>query len=169
MSFLRILIDVPNRKERRFPNDKKYIDIAANVIALKLDELGAKKDDLVLCGGACGGDLLFAEACLDRGLNLEIRIPFDEPTFLRKSVTFAGDVWRNRFYKVRDNPNTKLFIMPEELGDPPKCVDAYARNNLWQLYTALAWTPLYQESDYCLQEFLAMKKIEETRLQLQGK
>lgn len=160
---------MPNRKERRFPNDKKYIDIAANVIALKLDELGAKKDDLALCGGACGGDLLFAEACLDRGLNLEIRIPFDEPTFLRKSVTFAGDVWRNRFYKVRDNPNTKLFIMPEELGDPPKCVDAYARNNLWQLYTALAWTPLYQESDYCLQEFLAMKKIEETRLQLQGK
>ena len=135
------MIDMPNRKEPRFPNDKKYIDIAARAISLKLDELGAKKDDLALCGGACGGDLLFAEACLERGLHLEIHIPFDEPTFTRKSVAFAGDVWLNRFYKVKGNANTKLFIMPEELGDPPKGVDAYARNNLWQLYTALAWTP----------------------------
>ena len=70
------MIDSPERTEKRFPNDKKYIEIAANAIATKLDQLGAKKDDLALCSGACGGDLLFADACLERDLNLEIRIPF---------------------------------------------------------------------------------------------
>lgn len=135
------MVDSPDRTEKRFPNDKKYIDIAANAIAAKLDELGANKDDLALCGGACGGDLLFAEACLERNLHLEIRIPFEEPTFLQKSVHFAGESWQNRFYKVKKNPNTKLYVMPHEIGQTPEGVDAYARNNLWMLYIALSYTP----------------------------
>jgi tetratricopeptide (TPR) repeat protein len=130
------MIDAPDRAEPRFPADKE--NIAAQAIARKLDELGAGPDDLALCGGACGGDLLFAEACLERDLHLEIRIPFNEPKFLQKSVTFAKDNWRDRFYKVKDHQNTKLAILPEELGPPPKGINSYARNNLWQLYTALA-------------------------------
>jgi tetratricopeptide (TPR) repeat protein len=135
------MIDLPGRKEPRFPNDKKYIDVAANAIAAKLNELGASKDDLALCGGACGGDLLFAESCLEHGLHLEIRIPFDVPTFLRESVTFAGKDWQDKFYKVKNSPNTQLYVMSDEIGAAPKGVDAYVRNNLWQLYTALSWTP----------------------------
>ena len=60
------MVDSPDRTEKRFPNDKKYIDSAANAIAAKLDELGVSKYDSALCGGACGGDLLFAESCLER-------------------------------------------------------------------------------------------------------
>jgi tetratricopeptide (TPR) repeat protein len=134
------MIDSPERTEKRFPNDKKYIEIAANAIATKLDQLGAKKDDLALCSGACGGDLLFAEACLERDLNLELRIPFDIPTFLQKSVNFV-EGWQEIFYKVKNNPKTKLYVMTDELGMTPKGIDAYARNNLWQLYTALSYTP----------------------------
>jgi tetratricopeptide (TPR) repeat protein len=133
------LIDAPGRAEPRFPSDKERI--AAAAIAAKLDELEAGSEDLALCGGACGGDLLFAEACLQRGLHLEVYIPFDEPIFLRGSVTSAGDQWRDRFYKVKAHPLTRLLIMPEELGPLPKKADPYARNNLWQLYTALAWGP----------------------------
>ena len=92
-----------------------------------------------MCGGANGGDILFAEACLKRGLRLEVRIPFEEPRFLRESVTFAGDRWRDRFYAMKANANTKLFMMPEELGSTPASVDPFSRNNLWQLYSALAW------------------------------
>jgi len=132
------MIDTPGRIDPRFPNDQKYIDIAANAIAAKLYELGAGQGDIALCGGACGGDLLFAESSLERGLYLQIRIPFEEPVFLRKSVSFAGDIWRDKFYKVKNNPNTKLYVMPDEIGVPPKGVDIYARNNLWQLYTALS-------------------------------
>lgn len=135
------MVDSPDRTEQRFPNEKKYIDSAANAIAAKLDELGANKYDLALCGGACGGDLLFAESCLERDLHLEIRIPFEEHIFLLKSVNFAGESWQNRFYKVKKNPNTKLYVMPHEIGQTPEGVDAYARNNLWMLYIALSYTP----------------------------
>jgi tetratricopeptide (TPR) repeat protein len=133
------MIDAPGRAEPRFPPDQE--SIAADAIAAKLDELGAGKGDLALCGGACGGDLLFAEACLQRGVRLELRIPFDEPTFLIKSVTFAGDLWRDRFYKVKNHQDTHLYIMPDEIGISPPKVNPYTRNNLWQLYTALACGP----------------------------
>ena len=133
------MVDAPDRKEPRFPAGKEKI--AAKAIADKLDELGAGTEDLALCSGACGGDLLFAEACLQRGLRLEIRIPFDEPMFLRESVTFAGNIWLERFRNVKNQLKTPLLIMPEELGAAPKDVNPYARNNVWQLYTALALKP----------------------------
>jgi tetratricopeptide (TPR) repeat protein len=133
------MIDAPDRPQPRFPADKEAI--AAQAIAAKLDELGAGAEDLALCGGACGGDLLFAEAALARGLRLELRIPFDEPTFLRKSVAFAGAKWTDRFYKVKADPKTRLLVMPDELGPLPKDVNAYARDNLWQLYNALIYEP----------------------------
>ena len=133
------MIDAPDRKDPRFPADKE--PIAAKAIADKLDALGAGPEDLALCGGACGGDLLFAEACLARGLKLELRIPFDEPTFIRKSVAFAPGNWTDRFYQVRGNPNTRLLVMPDELGPAAKEANPYGRDNLWQLYAALSWGP----------------------------
>jgi hypothetical protein len=133
------MIDAPGRKEPRFPPDKEKI--AEEAIARKLDELGAGKQDLGFCGGACGGDLLFAEACLQRGLHLEIRVPFDEPAFLKNSVTFADGNWRNRYYAVKNNRFSTLFVMPEELGPTPENANPYERNNLWQLYTALSMGP----------------------------
>ena len=93
------------------------------------------------CSGACGGDLLFAEACLKRGLHLEIRIPFDKPTFLHESVIFAGETWCDRCYKVKSHENITLFMMLEELGQLPRGINPYVRNNVWQLCTALAWKP----------------------------
>ncbi|MGE0820854.1 MAG: TRAFs-binding domain-containing protein [Candidatus Binatia bacterium] len=135
------MIDAPDRKEPRFPATKE--DIATWALLAKLDELGAGPQDLALCGGACGGDLIFAEACLSRGMRVELRIPFAEPQFLQASVTFPadGDRWRERFYTVKSNPNTKLLVMNDELGPLPKGGNPFARDNLWQLYTALAWGP----------------------------
>ena len=131
-------IDGQGRREPRFP--AKMEQIAAQAISSKLDELGARGDDLGLCGGACGGDLLFAESCLQRGLRLELRIPFKEPDFLNMSVNYAGDVWRDRFYNVKKHPNTRFYIQPEELNVCPEGMNPFSRNNSWQLYTALSWT-----------------------------
>ena len=133
------MIDAPDRPEPRFPPDKE--PIAARAMSEKLAQLGAGQEDLGLCGGACGGDLLFAEAVLKLGLPLEIRIPFAEPTFLQKSVTFAGEQWRERYYAVKKNPLTRLLIMPDELGPLPKNANPYERNNVWQLDSALARGP----------------------------
>lgn len=135
------MIDRPDRPVPRFPAAKR--DVAAAAIASRLDELGAGKSDLAFCGGACGGDLLFAQACLDRGLGLRVRIPFDEPTFLQKSVTFAGEFWQDLYFQIKNHPapRSKILVMPEVLGSTPAGVDPFVRNNLWQLYTALAWGP----------------------------
>ena len=133
------MIDAPGREIARFPEE--MTDAAARAIAGKLDELGAGERDLAMCQGACGGDLLFAQAALDRGLRLELRLPFEEPEFLQKSVAFAGNHWVNQYHKVRANDRTKVMIMSEELGPPPAKRNPYERANLWQLYTALAWGP----------------------------
>jgi hypothetical protein len=131
------MIDQPGRVQPRFPADKEAI--AAQAIEDTLTALNVLPGDLGLCGGANGGDLLFAEACLRRSMRLELRIPSEEPRFLRNSVTFAGDQWRDRFYAVKGHKNTQLFVMTDELGPAPAGVDPYARNNLWQLYSALVW------------------------------
>ncbi len=131
------IIDAPGRAQPRFPPEQE--GTAALAIARLLDELGAGSFDIALCSGACGGDLLFAQACLERGLHLEVHIPFDQPNFLKESVNNAGDKWRDRFFQVKANPKTRMQFMPSELGSPPKGTNPYERNNLWLLYTALAY------------------------------
>lgn len=133
------MIDRPDRKEPRFPADREQV--AAAAIAAKLDELEAGAEDLAICGGACGGDILFAEAALARGLRLQIHIQFAEPEFIQASVGFAGPRWIERFDTLKAHPNTTLLVMPDELGPLPKGADPYERNNLWQLDTALSFGP----------------------------
>jgi hypothetical protein len=127
------MIDAPNRGNLRFPPDKE--PIAALAIAQTLANLGVGPPDLAICGGACGGDLLFAEAVLVRGARLELYIPFDEPGFLEKSVDFADRDWRNRYFAAR--AAAVLHVAPSELGPLLEGEDAYERNNHWMLESAL--------------------------------
>src|SRR5215475_7127311 len=126
------MIDAPARKVPRFPPDKE--PVAAAAIAKTLAEIGVTQGDLAICGGACGGDLLFAEACLARDMRLEIYIPFEEPTFLANSVDFAGGNWHDRYLAVKSRAT--LHGMPEELGPLPAAENAYERNNQWMLERA---------------------------------
>jgi hypothetical protein len=133
------------------------IEAAAAHIRAALDEVGAGADDLGLCGGAAGGDLLFAEACLERGMRVGLHLArneneflaesvadpdrrWDENEFLAESVTFADPDrrWEQSFMRVKENPRTKVLAMPEELGPTPVGVSAHYRCNRWILYTALS-------------------------------
>jgi hypothetical protein len=127
------------RKPPRFPPHKEQSARAA--IAEKLESLTAGPEDLAICGGACGGDTLFLEACRERGLRLQIHIQYEEPEFLKASVGFAGVDWVERFYRLKEYPNASVLVMPDELGPVPRGVNTYERNNLWQLYTALSFGP----------------------------
>jgi hypothetical protein len=127
------MIDAPGRKEARFPPDRE--PIAANAIAETLARIGAGTDDLAICGGACGGDLLFAEAGLARGATLEVYIPFDEQTFLANSVDFADADWRARYFAVKSR--AALHVGTEEFGPLAAGDDPYERNNLWMLQSAI--------------------------------
>ncbi len=131
------MIDAPDRETARFPKEKE--SIAVDAILKQLTDLDAGPEDLAICSGACGGDLIFAEAAMELKLHLELRLPFKIPEFLQNSVSFAGNNWQERFYQVKQNPNTTLSIMLDELGKLPDNTNPYERNNLWQLYSALSW------------------------------
>src|SRR5262245_36101120 len=126
------MIDAPDRKTPRFPAGKEPFAAAAIVDALS--RIGVAGGDLAICGGACGGDLLFAEACLAKGMQVELYIPFDEPTFLAESVDFAGGNWRERYFAVKSKAT--LHLMPDELGPLPAGENAFERNNQWMLAMA---------------------------------
>jgi hypothetical protein len=131
------MIDAPDREKPRFPPNKE--PIAAKAIAAALADLGVESEDLCICGGACGGDLLFAEAALARSARLEFYIPFDEATFLKKSVDFADRDWRARFFAAE--AHATLHVLPFERGATPQDADPYERNNLWMLDAASRFGP----------------------------
>jgi hypothetical protein len=120
-------------KPARFPPEK--VDAAAARIRSALDEIGATAGDLGLCGGASGGDLLFAEACLERGMRMEIRLARRENDFF---FADPGEYWERRFSAVTRHPDTLVLVMPYELGPSPDGVSVHGRCNRWMLYSALS-------------------------------
>jgi hypothetical protein len=131
------MIDAPGREKPRFPPDKE--PSAAAAIDSALADLDVGPLDLCVCGGACGGDLLFAEAALLRSARLEFYIPFDEPAFLEQSVDFADRDWRARYFRAR--ARATLHVLPLEEGPTPKGEDPYERNNVWMLKEASRFGP----------------------------
>jgi tetratricopeptide (TPR) repeat protein len=133
------MIDAPDRPEPRFPASKEAA--ARQKIEAALDKHGASAGDLAFAQAAAGGDLLFVEACLQRGVRCQILLPFPEPEFIQNSVMRSanGPSWRDRFYAATNDANSKVRIMPDELGPPPKDVDPYERCNMWLLYSALSY------------------------------
>ena len=126
------MIDAPGRTQARFPANKE--PIAADAIAKALVQIDSGPSDLAVCGGACGGDLLFAEASLARGSRLELYIPFDEPIFLANSVNFADADWQARFFAAKSHAT--LHVTPDERRPLLAGEDPYERNNLWMLECA---------------------------------
>ncbi len=129
------MIDAPERPTPRFPAEKE--SIAASAIAAALDDLRLGPRDLAVSGAACGGDTLFAEACLARGLPLQVHLQFEEPQFVAASVAFAGTRWVDRYRRIVAHPRTTVRVMPRELGPGPPDGNPYERNNRWMLYCAL--------------------------------
>jgi hypothetical protein len=130
------MIDKPGRLPPRFPEAKA--EEAGRRIAAELDSLGVASGDLGISQAACGGDLLFARACLERGLRLWIMLPQKESKFLAASVCFADPRWRRYYDAVRADEDAEFRLMPEELGSTPEGMDIYARCNGWLMHTALS-------------------------------
>jgi tetratricopeptide (TPR) repeat protein len=134
------MVDAPDRETPRLPEDK--LPLAAEKIMACLRELDAGPDDLALTQGACGGDLLFTEACQSLGVRVSWLQPFDEPDFIRSSVVRCSEHWRQRYLTARQKLGQPVLSAVQELGEPPEFADrgyAYERCNRWLLYTALAW------------------------------
>jgi hypothetical protein len=131
------MIDAPGRKKARFPARKE--EAVRRRIAEQLARWDAGARDMGICGGACGADILFAEACLERGARVLLLIALPEPAFLEKSVAFADADWEARYRALRARCETRF--QHEVLGPPAPGEDVFERNNLWCLDTAQALVP----------------------------
>lgn len=133
------MVDAADRKTPRFP--AAMVPAAQAKIEAALAALGAGDGDLALTQGAAGGDLLFAEACVRRGVRLELLLPLPEPEFIDASILTSADgaAWRERWFALP--PQTVKRVMPDELGPLPAGANAFERCNLWLLHSALALGP----------------------------
>ena len=131
------MIDAPHRRESRFPAAKE--GLVQREIAGQLARWKTGAADLAISGGACGADILFAEACLERGVRVLLLIALPEDAFLKKSVTFAGADWEARYQALR--ARCEMRFQHEALGPPARGEDAFERNNRWRLDVARSLAP----------------------------
>lgn len=129
------MIDAPDRFEPRFPPSKE--GIVREQMAQKLDAWEIGPGDLAICGGARGGDILFAELCADRGAHVKLFIALPEGEFLKESVRLAASNWEQRYFALCNrHPQVETCFQHKRLGAPPEGTSEFARNNLWIINTA---------------------------------
>jgi tetratricopeptide (TPR) repeat protein len=130
------MIDSPQRSKPRFPAAMEAE--ALQRIEDTLDKLEARANCIAIVPGlACGGDILFVEACLKRNMRVEIYLTFEADKYIQDSVCFAGDIWIDRFNNVLNHPNITVSEQLDRLGPVPVGEDVYGRNNRWALYATL--------------------------------
>jgi hypothetical protein len=126
------MIDVPGRKEPRFPPSKEAAIRLS--IAQQLQRWNVGAQDVGICGAARGADILFAEECLKRGARVLLLIPLPEEEFIQRSVRLPGSDWEARYRALRARCETRF--QHETLGPPAPDENVFARNNVWCLDTA---------------------------------
>lgn len=145
------MIDQPDRKSPRFPADQE--EVAQQAIQKALEEEKKRIETLYgdntevifrgISGGACGGDILFHEACHKLGIASQMYLVFPREQFIQTSVQFAGTDWVERFNTIynRLEPADRPVLGPGEalpawLNKKPD-YSIWVRNNLWMLHNAL--------------------------------
>jgi hypothetical protein len=126
------MIDAPDRAAERFP--ARLEAGVERAIAAELDALGVGANDIGLCSAACGSDLLFASAAIDRRMTLRIYLPFDEASFIERSVAPGGERWIALYRRVMQ---ASRCVLAEDVAGPLKPGDdPFTRNNLLMLSDA---------------------------------
>lgn len=130
-------VDSAGRSEPRFP--AAMVPRAAAAIGHALDALGAGAADVALVQGSAGGDLLFAEACVARGVRVQLLLPLPESEFIEQSVLGSDDDedWRARYLDLKARLKDAPRVMPDELGPLPAHSNAFERCDLWMIEVAL--------------------------------
>jgi len=138
------MIDAPGRPKdkARFPPTPAAEETAHNLIReALLREAEAGGISLGIAGGACGGDILFHEACAAAGIPGRLFLALPPDQFLVTSVQRGGPDWVERYRRLCDRLPPRVLQGSEALPDwlaPRKGYDVWQRNNLWMMFNALA-------------------------------
>jgi hypothetical protein len=93
------MVDLPGRKPPRFPPEIE--EPARRRIGRELDKAKLVPGRRGFASAARGGDILFHEACRERGIDTVIVLPFVPDKFVGTSVAGVPDGdWENRFWNL---------------------------------------------------------------------
>jgi class 3 adenylate cyclase len=105
------MIDRADRMEPRFP--KELEAAVATEIRAWIDKV---KPKFGFASAACGSDILFLEAMLERGAEVSVVLPYNVEEFIRDSVDFLpGSDWRKRFERVLAQSARVVIASSEKL------------------------------------------------------
>lgn len=140
----------------RFPEDLEQ-EVRRQIDA-SLDRGNADWNDHGFVPGAsCGGEIVFIEACLDRGMKVHVHMPCTDAEFINDFVGYGGESWIERFYAIRNHPKVNIYYQSERVGALKDNVDmleykqalspkeykkqrqwnSLVRNSRWTLYASL--------------------------------
>ena len=137
-------IDDPGRATPRFPPNKEQSarDAIRDAVLKERDLAGGAV--FGMAGGASGGDLLFHEVCAELSIPTRLYLALPPDRFVAASVSSAGPQWVERFRQLRSRVAEERVLsdaetLPTWLQDR-QGYSIWQRNNLWELYNALAAT-----------------------------
>jgi tetratricopeptide (TPR) repeat protein len=137
------MVDKPGRASPCFPPTKAAEDKARQMLRAAIIAEQTLSDGKIVgvCGGACGGDILFHEVCAELEIPTQLYLALPREQFCVTSVQHAGPDCVERYYSLCARLNPRVLAESEEL---PKWLrgkggyDIWQRTNLWMLYNALA-------------------------------
>lgn len=124
------MVDRPGRPRERFP--PRSVDAVRARLRHELSQFEGPA--LAVCGGACGGDLIFASEALRLGFQLLVCLSHDRAAFVDRSAGFAGPAWAELFEQVCGHERTEV----EVIAPPPPGENRYEFCNWWMLERALS-------------------------------
>lgn len=130
------MIDKPGRDHPRFPESKAAA--AGEAIQRALEKVWtriAAPDLHGMAAAACGGDILFHEACQKRYIPSEIYLGMPIAEFQKTSVAFAGPQWISRYHHLTQTLPVHI-LHPGATADAPSTI--WEEANSWMLDTALS-------------------------------
>src|ERR1051325_3650420 len=134
------MTDAPDRvakgREERFPERKS--EAVRDRVASDLDEWEVGREDLAVCGGARGADIIFAELCAERGAEVRLFLALPEDESVEESVRSPGTNWERRYEELRGRESVKTFGPRDDPKLPPGEGSVFARNNLRMIEAARA-------------------------------
>ncbi|MBF0157908.1 MAG: adenylate/guanylate cyclase domain-containing protein [Magnetococcales bacterium] len=103
-------LDRPGQVDPFFPPHLEQV--VKDAIHLRLEQL---KADIGYCSAACGADLLFIEAMIERHAEVNIFLPCAVEDFMAACVQYAGPHWEQRFHRLLQLATTIHFATEERL------------------------------------------------------
>ena len=137
------MIDAPTRTNPRFPAAAESAVRSAIHEAVSALLTGPARTTIGIAGGACGGDILFHEACAALGIPTRMFLALPPAEFIRHSVAHAGPAWIHRFEALTERLGPRnICVMTPSDGLPKGTTDnLWERANLWMIEEALRLAP----------------------------